>query len=186
MPEGLASSSLSSSSGVEGRADGRHAAGDAGARRAARRSWCRIRWSRHEPRRPSRAVGHAPRGGPPAVAAHRARLRRHRRALLDQLGLEHWAELSRLGSVDLRGRLPRVAPAASATSRPRASCRRSRRSSLRPRAGRDPEASPPRLRGPRIKKGLPRPVTPDDAVNLADACASRPPRTGSARATARC
>jgi integrase/recombinase XerC len=29
------------------------------------------------------------------------------------------------------------------------------------------EVPPPRLRGPRIKKGLPRPVTPDDAVNLA-------------------
>jgi integrase/recombinase XerC len=32
-----------------------------------------------------------------------------------------------------------------------------------------PEAPPPRLRGPRIKKGLPRPITPDDAVNLAAA-----------------
>jgi integrase/recombinase XerC len=30
------------------------------------------------------------------------------------------------------------------------------------------EAAAPRLRGPRLKKGLPRPVTPDDAVNLAD------------------
>ncbi|WP_284125463.1 tyrosine recombinase XerC [Parerythrobacter aestuarii] len=30
------------------------------------------------------------------------------------------------------------------------------------------EAGAPRLRGPRIKKGLPRPVTPDEAVNLAD------------------
>lgn len=30
-----------------------------------------------------------------------------------------------------------------------------------------PDAAPPRLRGPRIKKGLPRPVTPDEAVNLA-------------------
>ena len=29
------------------------------------------------------------------------------------------------------------------------------------------DAPPPRMRGPRIKKGLPRPVTPDDAVNLA-------------------
>ncbi|RKF23489.1 tyrosine recombinase XerC [Altericroceibacterium spongiae] len=29
-------------------------------------------------------------------------------------------------------------------------------------------AAPPRIRGPRIKKGLPRPVTPDDASNLAD------------------
>lgn len=28
--------------------------------------------------------------------------------------------------------------------------------------------APPRLRGPRIKKGIPRPVSPDDAVNLAD------------------
>ncbi len=31
------------------------------------------------------------------------------------------------------------------------------------------DPAPPRLRGPRIKKGLPRPVTPDDALNLADA-----------------
>jgi len=29
------------------------------------------------------------------------------------------------------------------------------------------DPSPPRMRGPRIKKGLPRPVTPDEAVNLA-------------------
>jgi hypothetical protein len=32
-----------------------------------------------------------------------------------------------------------------------------------------PDAAPPRMRGPRIKKGIPRPVTPDDAVNLAAA-----------------
>lgn len=32
----------------------------------------------------------------------------------------------------------------------------------------DPDPAPPRLRGPRIKKGLPRPVTPDEASNLAD------------------
>jgi integrase/recombinase XerC len=30
------------------------------------------------------------------------------------------------------------------------------------------ESAPPRMRGPRVKKGIPRPVTPDDAVNLAD------------------
>ncbi|MFC3099466.1 tyrosine recombinase XerC [Altererythrobacter lauratis] len=29
------------------------------------------------------------------------------------------------------------------------------------------DAAPPRLRGPRVKKGLPRPVTPDDAINVA-------------------
>ncbi len=32
----------------------------------------------------------------------------------------------------------------------------------------DPDPAAPRLRGPRIKKGLPRPVTPDEANNLAD------------------
>jgi integrase/recombinase XerC len=32
----------------------------------------------------------------------------------------------------------------------------------------DPDPAAPRLRGPRLKKGLPRPVTPDEAVNLAD------------------
>ena len=30
------------------------------------------------------------------------------------------------------------------------------------------DANVPRVRGPRIKKGLPRPVTPDDATNIAD------------------
>jgi integrase/recombinase XerC len=29
------------------------------------------------------------------------------------------------------------------------------------------DGAPPRLRGPRVKKGLPRPVTPDEAINLA-------------------
>ncbi|TRD09871.1 tyrosine recombinase XerC [Erythrobacter insulae] len=32
----------------------------------------------------------------------------------------------------------------------------------------DPDPAAPRMRGPRIKKGLPRPVTPDEAVNMAD------------------
>jgi integrase/recombinase XerC len=34
------------------------------------------------------------------------------------------------------------------------------------------DTDPVRLRGPRLKKGLPRPVTPDDAVNLADMVAN--------------
>ena len=33
------------------------------------------------------------------------------------------------------------------------------------------DAAAPRLRGPRVKKGLPRPITPDDAVNLAETVA---------------
>ncbi|MEL6877973.1 MAG: tyrosine recombinase XerC [Pseudomonadota bacterium] len=38
----------------------------------------------------------------------------------------------------------------------------------------DPDPAAPRLRGPRTKKGLPRPVTPDDAVNIADLVAGLP------------
>ncbi len=38
----------------------------------------------------------------------------------------------------------------------------------------DPDPSAPRLRGPRTKKGLPRPVTPDEAVNIADLVAGMP------------
>ena len=34
------------------------------------------------------------------------------------------------------------------------------------------EPQPPRLRGPRIAKGLPRPITPDDAANLTDIVAA--------------
>ena len=33
------------------------------------------------------------------------------------------------------------------------------------------DATPPRMRGPRLKKGLPRPITPDDATNVAEAVA---------------
>src|SRR5690606_25013581 len=40
------------------------------------------------------------------------------------------------------------------------------------------EAAPPRLRGPRIKKSLPRPVTPDEAVNLAELVAENDSWTG--------
>jgi integrase/recombinase XerC len=32
----------------------------------------------------------------------------------------------------------------------------------------DPDPAAPRLRGPRLKRGLPRPVTPDEAANLAE------------------
>ncbi|OJS82709.1 recombinase XerC [Escherichia coli] len=35
------------------------------------------------------------------------------------------------------------------------------------------DAAPPRLRGPRMRKGLPRPITPDEAVNLASEVAGQ-------------
>ena len=40
----------------------------------------------------------------------------------------------------------------------------------RRQAGSD-DAAAPRMKGPRVKKGIPRPITPDDAVNLADTVA---------------
>lgn len=40
----------------------------------------------------------------------------------------------------------------------------------REKAGRK-DAAPPRMRGPRIKKGIPRPITPDDIDSLADTVA---------------
>ncbi|WP_164114967.1 tyrosine recombinase XerC [Sphingorhabdus sp. Alg239-R122] len=36
-----------------------------------------------------------------------------------------------------------------------------------------PDAAVPRLRGPKIKRGLPRPVSPDEAVNLAETISQR-------------
>jgi len=37
----------------------------------------------------------------------------------------------------------------------------------------DPDATVPRLRGPKVKRGLPRPVSPDEAVDLAETIAAR-------------
>jgi len=34
-----------------------------------------------------------------------------------------------------------------------------------------PHVQPPKLRGPRVKKGMPRPITPDEAINLAESVA---------------
>ena len=49
----------------------------------------------------------------------------------------------------------------------------------------DPDPAAPRLRGPRIKKGLPRPVTPDEAVNLTELVDTLSPTIGSVRVTGR-
>ncbi len=88
--------------------------------------------------------------------------------LLEELGDVDWPVLARLDAAALRGQLARRraegignVSAARELSALKAFVRFAREQSGQP----DP--SPPRLRGPRIKKGLPRPVTPDEAVNLA-------------------
>lgn len=88
--------------------------------------------------------------------------------LLEDLGEMDWPALARLDAAALRGQLARRradgignVSAARELSALKAFIRFARECSGQP----DP--SPPRLRGPRIKKGLPRPVTPDEAVNLA-------------------
>lgn len=88
--------------------------------------------------------------------------------LLEDLGEMDWPALARLDAAALRGQLARRradgignVSAARELSALKAFIRFARE-----RSG-QPDPSPPRLRGPRIKKGLPRPVTPDEAVNLA-------------------
>lgn len=88
--------------------------------------------------------------------------------LLEELGEMNWPSLALLDAAALRGQLARRradgignVSAARELSALKAFIRFARE-----RSG-QPDPSPPRLRGPRIKKGLPRPVTPDEAVNLA-------------------
>jgi integrase/recombinase XerC len=89
--------------------------------------------------------------------------------LLDQVQVDDWGALARLGARDLRTQLAarRADGLGNASAARELSALKAFLAFAREQSG-DPDASPPRLRGPRIKKGLPR------------------PRTGSARATARC
>jgi integrase/recombinase XerC len=78
-----------------------------------------------------------------------------------------WAHLARIDATTLRRHLAdRRAEGLTNTSAARElSALKAFLAFAREQAGL--EAAPPRLRGPRVKKGLPRPVTPDEAINLA-------------------
>ena len=95
------------------------------------------------------------------------------KSLLQALGAEDWPEVARIEGAGLRAQLARRrsdglgnASAARELSALKAFVKHARE-----RAG-HADAAAPRLRGPRIKKGLPRPVTPDDATNLAELVAA--------------
>ena len=89
--------------------------------------------------------------------------------LIDATGAEDWSALARLDAGALRVQLAarRAEGLGNVSAARELSALKSFLAFARERAG-ETEATPPRLRGPRVKKGLPRPVTPDDASNLAD------------------
>jgi integrase/recombinase XerC len=93
--------------------------------------------------------------------------------LAEQVGAEDWRDVARLDALALRNQLAarRTDGIGNVSAARELSAIKSFVAYAREQAG-DAQASAPRLRGPRIKKGLPRPVTPDDAANLADGVAS--------------
>jgi integrase/recombinase XerC len=89
--------------------------------------------------------------------------------LVSATGAERWADIAELDGPALRRQLAarRADGLGNASAARELSALKGFIAFAREQAGSD-EASAPRMRGPRIKKGLPRPVTPDDANNLAD------------------
>jgi len=88
--------------------------------------------------------------------------------LIDANQLEDWPEIAALDAAVLRRQLAlRRADGLANTSAARElSALKAFIAFARGQTG--AETAAPKLRGPRIKKGLPRPVTPDEAVNLAE------------------
>jgi integrase/recombinase XerC len=92
--------------------------------------------------------------------------------LLDEIGDCDWPQLARIDARGLRRQLAtrRAEGIGNVSAARELSALKAFISFAREQAGMEDTAAP-RLRGPRVKKGLPRPVTPDDAVNLADTVA---------------
>ena len=88
--------------------------------------------------------------------------------LLDAVGPTDWPTLARMNAPDLRAQLARrrAEGIGNVSAARELSALKAFLAFARDRAGLA-SAAAPRLRGPRIKKGLPRPVTPDEAVHLA-------------------
>jgi integrase/recombinase XerC len=84
-------------------------------------------------------------------------------------GLEDWQAVARTEAHHLRGFLAarRAEGLGNASAARELSALKAFIAFARSQAG-DPDPAAPRLRGPRLKKGLPRPVTPDEAVNITD------------------
>ena len=89
--------------------------------------------------------------------------------LVESVAAETWNDIASLDAAALRRQLAarRAEGLGNASAARELSALKGFISFARDQIG-EPEASAPRLRGPRIKKGLPRPVTPDEALNIAD------------------
>lgn len=89
--------------------------------------------------------------------------------LLGARGLADWAGVAATEAHHLRAHLAarRAEGLGNASTARELSALKAFIAFAREQAG-DPDPARPRLRGPRLKKGLPRPVTPDEAVNLVD------------------
>jgi integrase/recombinase XerC len=83
--------------------------------------------------------------------------------------LQDWATVARIEVHHLRSHLAtrRAEGLGNASTARELSALKAFIAFARAQAG-DPDPAAPRLRGPRIKKGLPRPVTPDEAVSLTE------------------
>ncbi|MDP9056924.1 MAG: tyrosine recombinase XerC [Pseudomonadota bacterium] len=88
--------------------------------------------------------------------------------LLEATGFDGWGEVADIGAPGLRAQLARrrADGIGNVSAARELSALKGFIAFARQESGRSHDAAP-RLRGPRIKKGLPRPVTPDEAVNLA-------------------
>ncbi len=106
----------------------------------------------------------AQRRSPHTVRAYVATAER----LLLALGLSDWKAVADVSTRDLRGHLAarRAEGIVNVSAARELSALKSFIAYAREQVGAEP-CSAPRMRGPRVKKGLPRPVTPDDASNLA-------------------
>lgn len=85
---------------------------------------------------------------------------------------QNWASLARIDAATLRTHLAerRADGLGNVSAARELSALKTFIAFAREQAG-EADTSRPRLRGPRVKKGLPRPVTPDEAVNLAETVA---------------
>jgi len=108
---------------------------------------------------------HSRRRSPHTVRAYLACAER----LLKAQNFGDWTSIARLEARDLRSHLAarRAEGLANTSAARELSALKNFIQFARVQSG-EADAAAPRLRGPRIKKGLPRPVTPDDASNIAD------------------
>jgi len=107
---------------------------------------------------------HGRRRSPHTVRAYVATAER----LIEATGLTDWQALARIDAAVLRQQLARrrAEGIGNASTARELSALKGFIAFARAQAGL-PDPTPPRMRGPRVKKGLPRPVTPDEAIYLA-------------------